>query len=168
MAARTSGSDGVSTDGAVVKNLSKFSPFFPPCGKTDGSQQRVNTHVLRPAAPVSSSIKRHLTTAGAERYGSVCGLMGLTFDPGTYSDPLTCTEKQHVAANDDKQLHMGGGEGWTEQRGHSQRHLIRERQRGWKERGRKQHWKEREREGSVETEEQRGNGSVEPGVHLFY
>lgn len=31
MAARISGSDGVSTDGAAVKNLSKFSPFFPPC-----------------------------------------------------------------------------------------------------------------------------------------
>lgn len=33
MAARISGSDGVSTDGAAVKNLSKFSPFFPPCGE---------------------------------------------------------------------------------------------------------------------------------------
>lgn len=34
MAARISGSDGVSTDGAAVKNLSKFSPFFPPYGET--------------------------------------------------------------------------------------------------------------------------------------
>lgn len=33
MAARISGSDGVSTDGAAVKNLSKFSPFLPPCGE---------------------------------------------------------------------------------------------------------------------------------------
>lgn len=33
IAARISGSEGVSTDGAAVKNLSKFSPFFPPCGR---------------------------------------------------------------------------------------------------------------------------------------
>lgn len=30
IAASISGSDGVSADGAAVKNLSKFSPFFPP------------------------------------------------------------------------------------------------------------------------------------------
>lgn len=31
IAARISGSEGVSADGAAVKNLSKFSPFLPPC-----------------------------------------------------------------------------------------------------------------------------------------
>lgn len=30
MAARISGSEGVSADGAAVKKLSKFSPFLPP------------------------------------------------------------------------------------------------------------------------------------------
>lgn len=30
MAASTSGSEGVSAEGAAVKNLSKFSPFLPP------------------------------------------------------------------------------------------------------------------------------------------
>lgn len=30
IAASTSGSEGVSADGAAVKNLSKFSPFLPP------------------------------------------------------------------------------------------------------------------------------------------
>lgn len=30
IAASMSGSEGVSADGAAVKNLSKFSPFFPP------------------------------------------------------------------------------------------------------------------------------------------
>ena len=30
MAASTSGSEGVSADGAAVKKLSKFSPFLPP------------------------------------------------------------------------------------------------------------------------------------------
>lgn len=39
MAARISGSDGVSTDGAAVKNLSKFSPFFPPCEEENKKDQ---------------------------------------------------------------------------------------------------------------------------------
>lgn len=42
MAARTSGSEGVRTEGADVKNLSKFSPFLPPCENGTRTKKKIS------------------------------------------------------------------------------------------------------------------------------
>jgi len=45
MAARTSGSEGVRAEGADVKNLSKFSPFLPPCENGTHTQKSVGLNL---------------------------------------------------------------------------------------------------------------------------